>query len=779
MWDGAIQSSTQRVTDALLHRAVLPVESLAFEKISGAIAVRAALRRQGLDQSLLFAVPEANAATARHIVAALLIGDHAHTNGQGVLPDEEVRRLLRGDIVMVTQAISDNKARLDNLPIGRGLRLSDIWEVTTLSRYTAATSSKPRVFLANPGWLEKTAQGRRFGAVVIDASYPTTFSRLPDLLRTAACCTHLRIAVSPPPSETTLAACGYPSRLVAWLWDPQARHDAEAVVESKDPVEHTTGERFLWVCDSDAEASRALAEAYQWLVAAARASEGRHYPGLRQCWGIYNRMRQVAVPLAQLEQVAANSWVGNLRRRIEELDSVSGYGIVAWDTTWPQLVAALKDAYNTLLQRQETSKFWAVASNIEAFLSSTSPHLRVVVGSESELSLLLPALEEVVDGLSGALASGRIEFVTSSKEARLIAEGHVYPTVLMAPRTDGLRYLDVFPSVRVDELLYPHEVDVARSSQSRLHAIWAPLLKDEARVQFLEPFGFRALTFSKPRHTAALPRVVVTKADGHRVALVTPAQVSATLDIDSLLDTTSIGSSVGYETTGGTLVGLTGDITEIVFTNGERRQFYANQKVDVYLSETGIIQRHFAQDVRPGWHVITFVDSHYDGLFQRLAEVVGSRLPPDQRVALELWRAAKKHLVEKHPNKRQLHAKLVGKGLKSDYATFLSWVRDDEDGVIAPQQFDEFQVLASEIETYAKSRAMTESAFKAVQRERGRNRTMGRTLHKFLRAVVSGGGYEEALSAARSLDAAVADVFAAVEVLVVDSARKLQRTQDG
>ncbi|WP_162910188.1 hypothetical protein [Azohydromonas sediminis] len=778
MWDGAIQSSTQRVTDALLHRAVLPASALAFEKVSGAIAVRAALRRQAANQSLLFAVPEVNAATARHVVAALLIGDHAHTNGQGQLPDEEVRRLLRGDVVLVTQAISDSKAELESLPIGRGLRLSDVWEVATLSRYTAATSPKPRVFLANPGWLAKMAQGRRFGAVIIDASHPTTFSRLPELLSTASGCTQLRIGVSPPPSDSTLSACGYPSRLAVWLWDPQARHDAQTVVESSDPVEHTTGERFLWVCDSDAEASQALAEVYKWLVAAARAADGRHYPGLRQCWGIYNRMRQVAVPLAQLEQVAASSWAGNLRRRIEELDSVGGHGTVAWDTTWPQLVAAVKEAYGVLLRRQETAKFWAVASSLESFLASMTPHLRVVVGSESELSLLLPALEEVVDGLTDALASGRVEFVTGSKEARLIAEGHVYPTVLMAPRTDGLRYLDVFPSVRVDELVYPHELDVARANQSRIHAPWVPLLKDEARVRFLEPLGFRPPRTASPRRVAGLPKVVATRADGHRVALVTPAQISATLDIDSLLDAPGSGAQVGYEGSGESSSVLSGDIAEVAFTNGERRQFYANQKVDVFLSETGTIERHLALELRPGWHVITFVDRHYDGLFQRLAEVVGSRLPPDQRVALELWRTAKRHLAERHPNKRQLHSRLVDRGLKSDYATFLSWVRDDEDAVIAPQQFEDFQVLACEIETYAKSRTMLESAFRAVQHERGRNRAMGRTLRRFLRAVVSGDGYEEALAGARSLDAAVADVFAAVEVLVVDSVRRIQRTND-
>ena len=139
-----------------------------------------------------FAVPEATASTARHIVASLLIGDHAHANAQGQVPHVEERHLLRGDIVFVTQAISDGKARLEDLPIGRGQRLSDLWEVTTLSRYTAAKASKPRAFIANPGWLAKTMNGRKFGAVVIDASHPSTFAQLAPLMKAASGCTKLR-----------------------------------------------------------------------------------------------------------------------------------------------------------------------------------------------------------------------------------------------------------------------------------------------------------------------------------------------------------------------------------------------------------------------------------------------------------------------------------------------------------------------------------------------------------------------------------------------------------
>jgi hypothetical protein len=776
MWDSALQSSTQLVTHALLHKTVLPADALAFEKVSGAVAVRAALRLLAGEQSLLFAVPEATASTARHVVASLLIGDHAHANAQGQVPQVEERHLLRGDIVLVTQAVSAGKARLENLPIGRGQHLADLWEVTTLSRYTAAKSSKPRVFLANPGWLEKTMSGRRFGAVVIDASHPSTFAQLPQLMKAASGCTKLRIAVSPPPAEDVLAACGYPSKLQLWLWDSQAKSDAETAVEARDPKPRANGDRHLWVCDSDAEATQALAEVYKWLTTAARAAEGRAYPGLRQCWGLYNRLRQVAVPLAQLEQVAATTWAGNLRQRIAELDSFRGHGSVAWDTTWPQLVAALKTAYETLLRRKETAKFWGIATNLQAFLPSATPHLRIVVGSEAEVTLLAPALELVVDGFSDALASGRVEFVTGSKEAKLVAEGDVCPTVLLAPRTNGHRYLDVFPSARVDELLYPHEVAVEQGNQLRLHRAWASRVDDEARVRFLAPFGFKPLSSSAPCPPARPPAVVVRNSSGHAVAMVTQAEVSGEIDIDALAGTAGADLFDGHEPTVYLSAGGAGAVTEVRFTNGERRQFYGGQKLDVFFSETSNIQRHPVQAVQPGWQVITFVDGQYDGLFQRLADVVNSRLPPAQRVALELWRQAKEHLVARFENKSELYGKLVSKGLTSSYGTFISWVSDGDDDVIAPQQFSEFKVLASEIETYANSKVMLDSAFKAVQHERGRNRQLGRTLRGFLRAAITGDGYEEALAGARKIDAGVADVFAAVEVLEVQSVRDVTRS---
>lgn len=778
MWDSAIQLSTQLVTDALLHRTVLPMDALAFEKISGAISVRTALRLQVSEQTLLFVVPEATASTARYVAAALLIGDHAHKNSPEQLPPEEVRRLLKGDMLIVTQAISDSKSKLDELRVGRGQRLSDIWDITPLSKYSAPKASKPRVFLANPGWVAKSAAGRRFGAVIIDASHPRTFDQLPALLRTACGCSSLRICITPPPSESVLAACGYPAKTSVWLWDSQAKQDAQIAVESDDPVIHSIGDRFLWICDSDNDATAALAKLYKCLTTAAKAADGRSFPGLRQCWGIYNRLRQLAVPLAQLEQVAAATWSGNLRIRIDELDSIQGHGSVAWDTTWPELLAATKSAYQTLLKRGETAKFWAVASKVQAFLSSPTEHLRIVVGSEAELTLLVPALGMLVDGFAEAVSAGRVELVTASKEARLVAEGHVCPTVLLAPRTNGHRYLDAFSSVRVDELLYPHEVATERSTQKRLHAPWAPLQADERRVELLEPLGFRPIKSAKLRPAGPRPPIKVQRMDGHPVTLVSDSELSHEIDIDGLAAATEHKPFDGLESVTYPRGGADG-VTEVRYVTDDTQIFYGNQKVDVFFSETSSVQRHLASELRPGWKVITFVDGRYDGLFQRLTEAVNSRLSQQQRVTLELWRATKQGLVQSYSNKRELYDKLSAKGLTSSYGTFISWLIDGEEGVIAPQQFDDFKILASEIESYARSKVMLEATFKAVQHERGRNRKAGRTLRKFLRSVISGEGYEEALASARELDTAMADVFAAVEVLEVASVKVTQRTFDG
>lgn len=777
MWDRAIQLSTQLVTDALLHREVLPRDALAFEKVSGALTVRTALRSRSAPQALMFLLPEATGTTARYITASLLIGDHAHLNGATLLPPNEILRLVRGDVLLVTQAVSDSKELLEALPIGSYQRLADVWEVTSLSKYTSGKGNKPRVFVANPGWFLQVAPGRRFGAVIIDASHPRTFVQLVELVRAARGCTNLRVAVCPPPGDDVLTACGYPNETSVWGWDPQARTDAQNAVETRDAVLHQAGDRFLWECDSDPKAAAALCELHKALASAARAAAGHPYPGLRECWSIYNRLRQVTVPLAELEQAAASTWVGNLRARIEELDEVTGYGTVAWDTTWPHLLASTKAAYQTMLERKESAKFWALASNIEQFLASPAEQLRIVVGSEAEMQLLVAANESIIDGFVEAFARGRIEFVTRSREARLIAEGQCCPTVLLGPRANRYRYLDAFVSQRVDEFLYPYEVDVELDAQSRLYGAWTESLGDLRRIKLLEPLGFNRIGRDEPRPPPPRPAVVVRKSNGHQVEVASMASVSPQLDIESLIDVPASDSvSIAY-TEGASLT--TSDVIEVSFVRGAAQRLYAQQRVDVYFSESGSVQRYVASELKPGWQVISFVDGRYDGLFQRLTDVVTARLRPEERIALELWRTVKEGIFVQAKSGRDLHDRLVKRGLASSYGTFLTWFGDDDQTVIAPQQFEDFAVLASEADVYKSSPAMLEAAFRAVQRQRGRNRTAGRKLREFLRAVVSGNGYEEALTSARRLDTALADVLAAVEVLEIASIRIIQRSQSG
>lgn len=777
MWDSAFRVSTQRVTNALLHKLVLPAGGKAFEKVSAAIAVRMALgARTSAEQSLLFLVPEATATTAKHITAALLVGNYAHSRGDGQLPREETHPLLKGDILLVTSAISACKGDLDELRIGAYERLKDFWEVIPLSKYTKPKVDKPRVFLTNPGWMLSGAASRRFGAVVIDASHPRTHDQLPDLLRVAAGCTVLRLAVAPPMNDATLRACGWPERTSIWMWDPQAMTDAQTIVGHQDGELHEPCERYLCVCDGDAETGQALALLHDQLVAATKAAAGKPYQGLRLCWSIYNRLCQLTVPLAQMEQAAASTWVGSLRERLKALDDTQGHGDVAWDTTWPGLVDAVKSAYQTLLKREETAKFWGVASSVETFLESANQHLRIIVPSEKEAELLLHTLSQVVDGVGEAMAAGRLEIVTSAQDARLVAEGQRSPTVLLGPRTKGSRHLDVFASQRVDVFVYPHEVAVERAVQARLYGSWMRVTDDDNRVQFLALLGLSPLTQAKVRPAAVRPRLHIGSTNGQSVKIAADASMSSSLDIDALATVMDLGdvdeeSSLQYED----MPAQMGDAVEVTFTRGDVGHYYASQSVDVFFAESGAVQRRSVASLQPSWQVIAFVDARYDSLFKRLTEVVNSRLPQSERVALNLWHTAKSELFVRYHNKSALYERLCQKGLKLTYEAFMSWF-NSEDGVLAPQQFDAFELVARECETYSKTPAFLVPTFEAVQHERGRNRAAGKVLRRFLRAIVSGDDYDDVLESARKLDTALGDVLGAVEVLEVQSVRVIPRS---
>ncbi len=769
MWASAFQISVQRVTHELLSGSVLPSDAKAFEKVSAAIAVRATLCTKQLAKPLFFLVPGATPSTARHLTAGLLIGNHAHANGGGILPDYDVRTLFKGDIVFVTQAVTQSKADLERLPIASQM-LADIWEVAPLTRYTAPRTNKPRLYVANPGWVLESAMARRFGAIIIDASHPRTLASLRPLFDAARGCTSNCFVVAPPLPRYMLGKYGYPEKAAAWLWDPQAVVDADRAVESVSRSVLNNPPRELWVCDSDPGANDALSLAFDLMANASQQAEGRYYPGLRQAWSIINRLRQLTAPLVQLEQIAAESWAGGLRKRVEELKNVAGQGDPIWETTWPAIQEAVEAAYRLFLKRNETSKFWALAARVSDLLADGSEQIRVVVPSASDRDLLVPMLEATVDRISDALSEGRLEVATMAEEARLIADGRPAHTLLTGPRPFASRYLDIFPRAAIEEFIYPFEQEIEAATLTRLYNGAEQLEAEDGRLALLSKLGLKP--WSKA-NTSAVPcrqAVLIKRGQGHAISLVASAQVDGKLDLDELA-----GVDVSVEHRGGAGSGSqqdsrAGTAVEVTFVRGGSARYYLNETVDVYFDATDQMQRMPAASLQAGWRIITFVDGRYDSLFQRLTEAVHQRLPPSEQIALKVWEEAKHHLSERFPSKTLLHEHLAAMGLSSNYYAVVAWFRDDDSEVLAPQQYEDFAVVARATGVYS-SPGLMKHTFNCIQRERGRNRAAGRALKKLLRAIRSGEGYEDAIETARSIDASVADALAAVELLEVKDIR--------
>src|SRR5438309_101992 len=153
MWETAFNGADQPVTQALLHKAILPAWGKGFEKVSAAIAVRSALMFRANPQTLLLLVPEASDTTARYLAAALLVGDIAHKNGGELLAGRENGAFLNGDLLFITQSVTSSKAAFEELKLLGRYPLTDMWEVTALTKYTKPRYTKPRVYIANPGWV--------------------------------------------------------------------------------------------------------------------------------------------------------------------------------------------------------------------------------------------------------------------------------------------------------------------------------------------------------------------------------------------------------------------------------------------------------------------------------------------------------------------------------------------------------------------------------------------------------------------------------------------------
>jgi hypothetical protein len=772
MWETAFGAADQPITQAFLHRAILPAWGKGFEKISAAIAVRLALLARSKPRSLFLLVPEASDSTARYVAAGLLVGDFAHKERGNALGVAEGGTLINGDLLLITQAVAPSKTALEELKLGTGFPLGDLWEVAPLTRYMTTGYTKPRVYIANPGWAKYDLAKRPFGAVVIDATHPRTMSQLREILAGPISKVPIRIAVLPAVDKAFLRECGDLSNAAIWLWDPQAKADADAIVGDK-ATETRVVTRTVWVCGEDEQGVAALAGVHTRLSDVLQKSSGESIPGLKQACGIYYRLRQLTVPLAQLEQLNEQAWGGNLRRRVESLATVDGHGNPLWDAVWPTLKAEIERAYAAFLQREEPAKFWVLASRVEAWLREpTKPLYRIVVPGLQEVILLGRLLDEFVDGVKEARAGGLLEIAHASEEERLLAGCQFAYTLLPGPRSARTRYLDIYPPFDVEELAYPFEARMEQSVQAALYQYADTLADDTGRCALLRPMGLKAVTSAPRRERSEAPRVQCVEGQGRKVRLVVPAQASGEIDLDELAESAEHTLAATAQRTP-----MVRDLPagagmyEVEYSSGERDWYAEADLVDVFFAATDQIQRKLVRELQPGWQVICYIDDRYESLFDRLTAAVDERLPQRDRLALALWHQAKESLLSRHNGDRNaLVLELKRRGLDSHCDTALSWFRSGGEGPLAPQQLEEFLAVAGATGCYP-NEALMRRTFQCIQQHRGRHRLAGKALRALLRAILTGEGYEAALEGARKFDAAVGDVLVAVEAREVRQIR--------
>jgi hypothetical protein len=770
----AVESGT--LAGGLLRRPVLPT-SVAYKRASTVMAARLAVTARQQPRRLVMMAPPPAEDLPRLMAAGLLIAHLVHEQGGGV-PRGEAGPLLEGDLLLVTHAVGTAVEKLRELRLGDTL-LSQVWPVESYSHYTPAVGDKPRMFVANAGWVLDGLPGRQLAAVVIDATHPRTLARLPQLLQPAES-PRIQIVVTPPLLQDELVSLGYPEKAEAWSWDPEAQRILAECVTRTPVGPSIASERRIWFCDH-AEMDTILAEVHELLATCQRGTPKPFLP-LWEAWSLYHRLRQLAVPLAQSEDASHASWGAMpLRRRLERLRQ-EWTSDMHLEACWPQLTSMLQEAYDVLLACEEPPKFWVVAERVADLLGSKSAgKLRIVVPTEREgaiLSLLLGQLEE---GWLEAQQEGQIEVVTQRDEARLAARGQFRPTLLLGFRVGAQRYLDLYPPDVTDVIAYPYEAGIDEALQERIYGFAERLQENEAREAVLGSLGFARGSGGGGRKSlrpkVSLAGAISPEVRKAKVLLLEPSS----FDLERLAGAglRTAWDEGTWETAPRSGAEPRPWKKEVVvrFADGRRARYGAWQSVHVYHPVVEQVRRCAVAELRPGMRLVVLVDGIYESLYDRLLEALKTRISPHTQVILELWNQAKGVLLCKHDgNRRALHRALRERGLEVDYHAVAAYFRSadlDEQG-LAPQHYTDVKVLAEYSELYP-AEQMIRLTFGAIQQERQRRRDAGRALHSLLRAIVTGEGYEKALESARLLGHEIAEVLAAVEVRVVQNVNVVDR----
>lgn len=734
---------------------VLPRTTPAHERVSAALAARLLCGPPPCDvQTLTLVVPPGDR-TALSAAAGLLIADFFHRHRPG--------RRLDGHLLLVTPGIGEATERLSALEVAEDTWLPQLWPLESFSRYQPFTSETPHVLLANPGWITRLADGPgRIGAAVIDATHPQTGAHLPELLRRTDG-VPLRILVTPPvlggraptvPAQAT------------WWWGPGAqRAAAEALRLQAPPSPSLHSSAYV---TQDAELDAALTRARGDL----RELMGLMRPAPRallNAWGLYHRLRQMTVPLHDYERAARRRWGGMMLR--DQLTALETEDLprAALQGPWTRLIRDLQAAYALLEVRAQSAKFAALQQRLHTLLAAARPGavpVQVLTAGQTEVEALRGAITARQPDLLDAELAGRLEFLPVRSLAR---RAHTTPPgrVIWPGYPHGAAAaLGLYPRHEHEYLLYPHELPALHASLAAGYAeieqqqTCAPLRTALHALHVPTPAGLLATPISRPA-------LRVLDLQGAPLTILSEASADAALDLDDL----AAAARAALDALQPRTLGIEGRsspgslLTPHLFVHFEDGAISVpvGGHLDVFYPDTEKLLRVPAAELRAGMRVIVMVDDAYSTIFDRLVEVLDSKLPATQRLLLQLWAAAKTRLATEHPNIRELWRDLRTQGLSVDYTTLRSWLTEFGPD---PQQFPAMRLVAAQSGVYPKPE-LIEQTFTVISSMRGRNRAAGRALHAVLRAIATGDNYRAAMQSARDLDRDLAELLGAAELRTI------------
>ena len=766
------------------------METNLVQRASGLLALRLSLTG-GRDQPrrLHILTPNLTNTLARQVAIWLILGDFAHRYGSQYgfpIPPGEAGAIVRGDVLVVTQHVTDTVRTLRSMRLGT-IRLTERWRIEPYSKFSPAMDREPRIFVTNPGWMLSSLPARDFGAVIVDGSHPRTLAHIKALLAGPLGGVAIQVLATPPLEERQMREFTAVKGSSVWLWDPESQRSvATAVTGGKVAVESVSN-RTIWCCD-DEPVDKALWQVHNLLATAMKHLTGPSLP-LYEAWSVYHRLRQLALPLLEVEEARRQAFrILTLKQRLDALASEPGIeGNVFLEVRWGDLVTGLRTVYDLLLERREPAKFWALANVVSQQLElQPEQTLRIVMPTEHEASLLTTLFSTLIDDWNSALQMGRLRVTTVKEEPRLVAAGHKESTVLLGFRTSEARYLDLYPGVSVDVVAYPYEGIVDENIQARLHEYAESLQIDARREAVLAGLGLHTpKNGTKSSPLASRPSISYAESHAGPGRPVRPSidREAEPLDLERLAGTIQVGSwtdeiilpgkhddgADDFETPVGALFS---GLAEVTFKDGNRTLFPSGHLVDVYYPAADVLERRAANELHPGMFVVSLVDDVYDDLYRRLLESARERSDVRITLALQLWNRAKWVALRVcRGNRRHLHEELRSRGLGVDYPAVASWFRAEGE-ILAPLSFGDFKILAKFSGLYTDETTLRYT-FQCVEAERRVRRTSGKALHSLLRGIASGKHFEIALQSAGALGTELDQVASAVELREVASTRTL------